>query len=112
MLYPIDMTLGNRIKRARARLIPKLTQREIADAFGISDKAVSAWERDDTIPERDKLARLALMLHVPVIWLLEGVGEPPPPDDLDSLVETLSPTERAAVIAVIHAMRRQAGRVA
>jgi transcriptional regulator with XRE-family HTH domain len=113
LLYPIGMTLGKRIKRARERLAPRVTQRHVADAFSISDKAVSAWERDDTIPELSRLPTLARLLKVPVAWLLEGTGEPPPsPDDLEVRIEMLSPAERAIVIATVDAMHRQRGEVA
>lgn len=111
-LYHVDMTLGNRIKRARERLKPKPTQQDIADAFGISDKAVSQWERDETVPEHAKLAKLAELLHVSARWLLDGKGDPPPIDGLEALVETLSADERAAIIGVVSAMRKRPGRVA
>lgn len=78
--------------------------------FGITDKAVSAWERDETVPELDKIADLAELLKVPCIWLLKGIGEPPAPDALEAKIDGLRPQERAIIDATIDAIRR--GRVA
>lgn len=109
MLYDIEMTLGKRIKAARERLNPKPTQAEIAAAFNVSDKAVSAWERDDTIPEFDKIAKLARLLKVPAIWLLEGKGHPPAPDTLESIADQLDPEGRALLEAMAQTLLRQRG---
>lgn len=81
VLYDADMSLGKRIKAARERLQPRLTQRSVAEAFGITEQAVSSWERDGTVPEPDKLPKLRKLLKVPFAWLLAGSGEPPNPDD-------------------------------
>lgn len=107
MLYNVDMTLGKRIKAARERLDPRPTQGDIAKHFKISDKAVSAWERDATIPEVDKLAELAGLLKVPSNWLLKGRGPPPAPDSLESELDDLSPSERAILAATLQAIRNQ-----
>lgn len=112
LLYTIEMTLGKRIKRARERLQPKPTQTDIGKFFHISDKAVSSWERDETVPELDKIAKLAKFLKVPCIWLLEGTGEPPAPDALEVTIEQLKPSERALVGAMIETIRKERERVA
>lgn len=104
------MTLGKRIKAARERLRPKKTQGDVGAHFGVTDKAVSAWERDDTVPEVEKIADLAELLKVPCVWLLKGTGEPPPPDAVETKMDGLTPAERAIIDATIDAMRR--GRVA
>ncbi len=113
VLYAVVMTLGKRIKLARKRLVPELTQKDIGDEFGITDKAVSSWERGETDPEPDKLPKLRALLKVPYIWLMEGIGDPPPPDDIQAGIESLSSTERAAVNALIESLlrsrRRRAG---
>lgn len=106
-LYAIEMTLGNRIRAARKRLIPKLTQGAIGREFDISDKAVSSWERDETTPELTKLPTLARLLKVPLTWLLEGAGQPPAPDDPEVLMDRLLPAERATVRAVIQSLLSQ-----
>lgn len=106
------MTLGKRIKKARERLKPKPTQTDIAKYFDITDKAVSAWERDETVPELEKIADLATLLKVPCVWLLKGTGEPPAPDALETAIEDLKPSERAVIDATIKALRSSRTQVA
>lgn len=106
------MSLGKRIKAARIRLDPKPTQKDIGDEFGISDKAVSAWERDDTIPELERMPKLARLLAVPLVWLLEGAGDPPAPDDLAVIIDALPPADKAMLRAMIEALHKERGRVA
>jgi transcriptional regulator with XRE-family HTH domain len=111
-LYNIEMTLGKRIKAARERLQPKPTQADVAKFFSVTDKAVSSWERDETVPELDKIAKLAKRLQVPCLWLLEGGGPPPEPDSLEVEIEHLAPQERAVVAATVSALRKTRGKVA
>jgi transcriptional regulator with XRE-family HTH domain len=111
-LYAIAMTLGNRIKAARERLEPKPTQREIAEKFDITDKAVSGWERDDSVPELDKMPKLARELRVPLEWLLDGIGDPPAPDDLQVRIEALSPADRVMLGLMIDALHTKRDQVA
>ena len=47
-----------------------LTQRALADRLYVSDKAVSKWERGDTVPSTDTLRRIAELFHVSVDYLL------------------------------------------
>jgi transcriptional regulator with XRE-family HTH domain len=105
-LYNIDMTLGKRIKAARIRLVPKLTQKAVGEAFGITAKAVSGWELGGA-PERERMPKLARLLQVPLAWLCEGNGEPPPPDHFDVLIEDLLPHEVAHVRALAESFRQQ-----
>ncbi len=49
-----------------------LTQKELADKLGISDKAVSRWERDETAPDISLLPALAEILGVTTDELLRG----------------------------------------
>lgn len=107
LLYAFDMTLGKRIQMARERIVPPMTQADLGKKFGISDKAVSAWERDDTHPRPEKYPKLARELQVPLIWLHEGKGPPPPPDDVAVILEALPEAERAAYSAVARAMLAQ-----
>lgn len=82
------MTMGRRIKAARKRLHPKVTQKDLAEAFGITEQAVSGWERDADAPGMDKLPKLRDLLKVPYAWLIEGADTPPPAaDDPEVLIE-------------------------
>lgn len=49
-----------------------LTQKELADKLGISDKAVSRWERDETAPDISLIPTLADILGVTTDELLRG----------------------------------------
>lgn len=51
-----------------------LTQRDIADRLGISDKAVSKWERGLSLPDISCLERLAEILDTETDSLLAGAG--------------------------------------
>ena len=101
MLYPIGMTVGKRIKSARGRLDPKLSQAALGEALGISDKAVSAWERDEGIPEATRFPAIAKALRVPLLWLITGEGPGPDEFDLIAGVEALSSADQKAVAAFI-----------
>lgn len=112
VLYSVEMTIGKRIKQARERLQPKQTQAVIGEIFGISAQAVSEWERDQAIPDLDKIVRLSEALKVPCAWLLEGKGPPPAPDSIDFEIEQLHPAERAVVRSVIETFRKHRNNVA
>ena len=47
-----------------------LTQSALAEALGVSDRAVSRWETGAALPDITQLPRLALLLHVSVDALL------------------------------------------
>jgi transcriptional regulator with XRE-family HTH domain len=111
-LYNLLMSFGTRIKLARERLNPPLTQQDIADAFKVTPQAVSGWERNKIKPDPDKLLKLADLLKVPVVWLLGGKGAPPAPADITVLVEDLTAAEMAAVIAMIESFRKSHGNAA
>ncbi|MBQ9746007.1 MAG: helix-turn-helix transcriptional regulator [Clostridia bacterium] len=60
-----------------------LTQRELADKLGVSDKAVSRWERDETAPDLYLIPVIAEIFGVTSDELLRGerVGESAPPPE-------------------------------
>lgn len=51
-----------------------MTQAELADQLGVTDKAVSKWERDLSCPDLGSLPRLAALLEVSVDALMQ-VGD-------------------------------------
>jgi transcriptional regulator with XRE-family HTH domain len=93
------MSFANRVRVARERR--GWTQEQLAAKFGITKQAVYAWEKDKDKPAFEKLPRLAEVLQVPIRWLLAGSGEPPEADALESLIDALTPPQRAAVIGII-----------
>ena len=50
----------------------KLTQRQLADKLGVSDKAVSKWETARGLPDITLLEALAEALDVSVMELISG----------------------------------------
>lgn len=67
-----EETMGVRI--ARLRRERGMTQADLANQMGVTDKAVSKWERDRSCPDLHSLPRLARALGVPVEELLPGEG--------------------------------------
>ena len=53
-----------------------MTQKDIADNLGITDKAVSKWERDIAFPDTATIPRLAEVLGVSVEALLQAKAAP------------------------------------
>jgi len=57
-----------------------LTQAELAERLNYSDKAVSKWERGESLPDITVIKTIADMFGVTVDWLLRENGEQPVPD--------------------------------
>lgn len=86
-----------------------MTQAALGEYFGISDKAVSGWERDEDRPDIDKLAKLSRILKVPAIWLLDGKAPPPAPIALESVADQLDEHDRALLEAMALTLLKQRG---
>ena len=55
-----------------------LTQQEVADRLAVSNKAVSRWERDETMPETEKVVLIADLFGVSTDYLLKDeISETP-----------------------------------
>lgn len=72
LLYVVEMTFKDRLKRARKERSPKTTQRDLATQLGVTVQAVSGWERGEAMPEPDKLTTIAQYLGVDLNWLMGG----------------------------------------
>lgn len=53
----------------------KLTQLEVAEIFGYSDKAISKWENGDTLPDLETLYRISLFYGVTLDFLIQEGDE-------------------------------------
>lgn len=69
-------TLGTLISETRKQ--NGMTQLELAEKMGVTDKAVSKWERDLSCPDVNTLPRLAEVLGLSVEELLQGKSQKEP----------------------------------
>lgn len=98
------MSIGKRIQAARKRL-PGMTQIKLGQVLGISDKAISSWERDETKPEGDRYPDLVKALKITYRYLCEGGNQKPPdPSDLEVLLDTLPATQQGRAKRVLRAL--------
>ena len=65
----MEKTLGTRIAELRKQ--QGMTQLELAEKMGVTDKAVSKWERDLSCPDIHSLPNLAEVLGVGVEDLMQ-----------------------------------------
>ena len=63
------MSIGSKIYQKRKQL--DMTQNQLAEAVGVSFQAVSAWERDEYLPDTQKLLDIAKALLTTAAFLLE-----------------------------------------
>ncbi len=79
-------SMGLLIRRLRRER--NMTQRDLAERLHVTDKAVSKWERDLSLPDVALLLPLAEALGVTVSELLGGQRAPdaPPPDPAENLL--------------------------
>ena len=68
-------TIGRFI--AALRKASGMTQRDLAERLGVSDKSVSRWERDEGAPDLSILPVLAEIFGVTCDELLRGKRRPP-----------------------------------
>lgn len=58
---------GKRLREVRKS--KKITQKELAEQIGISQKSYSHWENNKTFPSFENLVKLADLLEVSLDWL-------------------------------------------
>ena len=74
------MTFGEKLQSLRQR--SGMSQDALAERLNVSRQAVSRWERDETMPETDKVVALADLFGVTTDYLLRPQTEQqPPPED-------------------------------
>lgn len=105
-----QQTLGERI--AALRKVRGLTQAELAAQMGVTDKAVSKWERDLSRPDVDTLPRLAEFFDMTVDALMRDSaeeGEPEPNVRRSALVDLILRAVAAAMgvaVTVLSVLRQ------
>lgn len=67
-------TLGNMI--AELRKEKGMTQLQLAQEMQVTDKAVSKWERDLSLPDIQTIAKLAEVLDISVDELMQSKAKP------------------------------------
>ena len=85
----MQQTLGKRICACRKE--KGMTQLELAEKMGVTDKAVSKWERDLSAPDINSIPKLAELLDISVEALMQGTtapGEPVQTNKARELVDT------------------------
>ena len=70
MIYLDAVKVGNAIAYLRKKV--GYTQRELADRIGVSDKAVSKWERGMGLPDTSIIGKIAVLLDTDTDSLLAG----------------------------------------
>ncbi len=70
----MTQTFGSRISALRKE--KGMTQSALAEKMGVTDKAVSKWERDLSFPDVGSLPKLAQIFELTVDELLQGTPVP------------------------------------
>ena len=76
--------MGSNLSTLRSRL--SLSQEELAELLGVSNRSISRWENGTTMPDFDLLIELAKYYDVEVGEILDGERRT---DNMDAKMETL-----------------------
>lgn len=68
------MTLGEKLQKLRRER--GMSQDQLAELLGVSRQAVSKWERDEAVPDTEKVIRLSEIFSVSIDYLLKDRPEP------------------------------------
>ena len=86
------MTLGEKLQELRKKA--GMSQDSLAEQLDVSRQAVSKWERDEAMPETDKLLRIARLFGVTTDYLLNNDIPPYQTNHGDSTNRILQRLER------------------
>ena len=91
MTEKINMeTVGAFIRQERKK--QSLTQKDLGEAVGVSDKAVSKWERGLSFPDITLLSALADVLDVSIVELIQGERFQEDKVDVNNIKEVVNMT--------------------
>lgn len=82
-----------------------MTQLELAEKMGVTDKAVSKWERDLSCPDINSLPTLAALLHVSVDELMqlkkgESASQKSPGEIINLVIKAVALAMGVAVVVL------------
>ncbi|MBQ7857496.1 MAG: helix-turn-helix transcriptional regulator [Oscillospiraceae bacterium] len=84
------------------RQAAKMTQSELAEKLNYSDKAISKWERAESLPDITVLKTIADLFGVPLDYLVRENGQPEPePERTEEPEAAPSKKRNRAVITVL-----------
>ena len=73
-IKPVNPVIGERIRKARKKHKPRLTQEELAQKIGISVTSVRNWEKGRFEPAEENIIEIAKACGVDALWL-KGLHE-------------------------------------
>ena len=89
------MTFGEKLQTLRQRA--GMSQDALAERLNVSRQAVSRWERDETMPETDKVVALADIFGVTTDYLLRPQAEEQPSPEEQPPRSGPAPAERDTI---------------
>lgn len=99
--------IGRRVALARKRA--GMTQRELADALGVTTRSIQHYESGAVVPYKH-LRRLELLTRTRPGWILDGKGEPEGSFGLEQVWEALE-QHRELMLAHLEEMQRHTERL-
>lgn len=104
------MSLGKRIRLVRKRR--EMTLRQLGDAVGVSEQAVSQWERDIDKPDLDHVTDIVKTLKTTADYILLNVGGPDGPDALEMRIRELPAHDRALISGMLELVPKASDKTA
>ena len=101
------MMIGDLISAERKR--KGLTQQKLADLMGVTDKAVSKWERNLSYPDVASLSRLAEVLEIPLETLLNTADKKENKKEHSEIIDTILkviPLAMGAAVIVLSVLKQ------
>jgi transcriptional regulator with XRE-family HTH domain len=99
------MSFAARLKWARKRA--GVSQQQIADQCGLSNRTISALERGTAAGILgNNLYCVSDFIRVNPRWLVTGLGSPDDADSLGAEIEKMPPEQQEVIRRMIEAMRR------
>lgn len=101
------MSISDNIKRLREA--HDLTQEQLGEIAGATDKAVSTWEKGKAVPRMGAIQRMADYFGISKSDIIEDKEKPIPEDELDneliSLLSDLTPEEIVRVVDFVSGLK-------